>query len=520
MQQIKFDRKGNVAAILSDDGRLKVWDRASGFLLNDVNNTEIIEDIITDFIFAANSNRLIISVESGHIFIVDLVSKQIVLKKLISRQNPISCLETSKKGDIFAGTRNGELIVFDKNLEISKKIQILNSQISILKVNFEATKLFIGARNSFIFDLISFTSIFSVPLFYTTFPISAAFSGDRLLILAELEAAAMLIDLSGQKILTAPILLENQCKNCSMSTKHITFTGKNHNFLALNTPKSLTSNYTNQVIGGNDILASFCDENGIILVRNSHFSPKFEIFSQEIPSVLQKTSKKIAFEEVSEKFEKSENIEVLPENVIFGAQNSEFPQKISNSGAEFLDKSSKNSSISEKIREVNKISDVYDFSENSENLSLFLINSIISKDQKMLEKVLKSTPKNLIESTVKTLPVKFIINFLGPIIFYFKSSSKSAQVAFPWLKYLLIHHSSYIQSSVDCQAILRELYSIISGNVTNFLELNRIHGKLDLILKKNNNFGNIDFEPEIEFLENFEENFEDLEESSEEISEE
>jgi len=126
-----------------------------------------------------------------------------------------------------------------------------------------------------------------------------------------------------------------------------------------------------------------------------------------------------------------------------------------------------------------------------------LLQGLNSKDKRILESVLERVDEELINDTVKRLPLEAILPLLETLHHYIQGKTPLVFSHGKWLKAVLQHHTSYIMSSPECEEILTSMNTIIEARTRNYSKILQLKGKLDMIVKQINTQDEDDrFQPE------------------------
>jgi len=127
-----------------------------------------------------------------------------------------------------------------------------------------------------------------------------------------------------------------------------------------------------------------------------------------------------------------------------------------------------------------------------------LLQGLNSKDKRILESVLERVDEELINDTVKRLPLEAILPLLETLHHYIQGKTPLVFSHGKWLKAVLQHHTSYIMSSPECEEILTSMNTIIEARTRNYSKILQLKGKLDMIVKQINTQDEDDrFQPEL-----------------------
>jgi len=117
----------------------------------------------------------------------------------------------------------------------------------------------------------------------------------------------------------------------------------------------------------------------------------------------------------------------------------------------------------------------------TDSFSQLLVQALHSKNDNLLQSVLDREDITLIEASVKSLPVEYVVPLLE--VLYARLSTKSFDSAHVlWAQRLVRTHVGYLVSSPHVQKeILLPLSDLISQRTCNFLPILKLKGKIEMI---------------------------------------
>jgi len=129
-------------------------------------------------------------------------------------------------------------------------------------------------------------------------------------------------------------------------------------------------------------------------------------------------------------------------------------------------------------------------SKKTDSLAQLLVQGLHSKNKALLQSVLDRKEIPLIELSVKSLPVEYVVPLLE--VLFQRLSTKSINMCHVlWAQCLVRTHVGYLVSSPHLQKeILLPLSDLISQRTANFLPILKLKGKIEMIqnqMKKNRN---------------------------------
>jgi len=113
-----------------------------------------------------------------------------------------------------------------------------------------------------------------------------------------------------------------------------------------------------------------------------------------------------------------------------------------------------------------------------------LLQGLNSKDKRILESVLERADDELINDTVKRLPLEAVLPLLEILHHYIQGKVSLVFSHGKWLKAVLQHHTSQIMSSPECEEILASMNTVIEGRTRNYAKILQLRGKLEMMVKQ------------------------------------
>lgn len=116
----------------------------------------------------------------------------------------------------------------------------------------------------------------------------------------------------------------------------------------------------------------------------------------------------------------------------------------------------------------------------TDTMAQLLVQGLHSKDANILNSVLDRDDPELIDNTVKSLPVETVVPLLSVLMKRVQGRGNTAKVR--WTHSVLRNHAGYLISAPNVQKdILMPLNDIISARVSNYPQVLRLKGKIDMI---------------------------------------
>ncbi|XP_056630319.1 WD repeat-containing protein 43 [Diorhabda sublineata] len=118
----------------------------------------------------------------------------------------------------------------------------------------------------------------------------------------------------------------------------------------------------------------------------------------------------------------------------------------------------------------------------ADNVAQLLIQGLHSKDKNILKTVLYQKDEEIIRNTVKRLPITTFVPFVQELTSYIQGKTLSSQIGSVWLKYILQIHSGILMSNPELPELLSSMLGSIQNRLSLWIPLNRLKGRLDLLL--------------------------------------
>lgn len=115
------------------------------------------------------------------------------------------------------------------------------------------------------------------------------------------------------------------------------------------------------------------------------------------------------------------------------------------------------------------------------NMAQLLMQSLHSKDRKILMSVLLTKKENLIKNTIAKLPIQEIPPLLKELTTLLQGKSYPSKIAVMWLKALIATHAAHLSSNPDIGDSLGPILGIIDAKVMLLSELSRLKGRVSLV---------------------------------------
>lgn len=118
------------------------------------------------------------------------------------------------------------------------------------------------------------------------------------------------------------------------------------------------------------------------------------------------------------------------------------------------------------------------------NLSQLLVQGLRSKDTTIIRSVIDRDNPEIIENTVRSLPVKHVATLLSVLSSYIQGKGSSMSVM-KWTQSVILNHSGYLISSPALQKdVLGPLKDVISARSNNYQSVLKLRGKMEMIKRQ------------------------------------
>ena len=118
----------------------------------------------------------------------------------------------------------------------------------------------------------------------------------------------------------------------------------------------------------------------------------------------------------------------------------------------------------------------------AESLVKMLVQALHSDDNSLLEECLNTTNETVVRNTVKRLPTQYVVPFLTKTIHKFQAKPSRGVMLVPWIKTIILIHTSYLMSIPDLSKSLGGLYQLVDTRLSSFKKLLKLSGRLELIM--------------------------------------
>jgi U3 small nucleolar RNA-associated protein 5 len=139
---------------------------------------------------------------------------------------------------------------------------------------------------------------------------------------------------------------------------------------------------------------------------------------------------------------------------------------------------------------------------NAKKMTQQLIQGLHGKDANILRTVLRQHDEETVRLTVKYLPSQYVIALVNELSILMTKRTAGSEVALIWLRYLIQSHSSSLMAYgiVDLNATFGTTLGIIDHRAENFSKLQRLRGRLELLVRQIKRNDDVDDEMKMDNL--------------------
>jgi len=138
----------------------------------------------------------------------------------------------------------------------------------------------------------------------------------------------------------------------------------------------------------------------------------------------------------------------------------------------------------ERLRLLSKDTEHVTTPPRTDSLLQLLIQGLHNQDSKILNSVLDRADEELIDTTVRKLPVEGVVPLVQELQKFIKGRGMVGHSHAKWLRSVLQHHTAYLMSNPRCEAILASVHAMLESRTKHYQSLMQLKGKLDLITKQ------------------------------------
>ncbi|CAG9816276.1 unnamed protein product [Phaedon cochleariae] len=118
----------------------------------------------------------------------------------------------------------------------------------------------------------------------------------------------------------------------------------------------------------------------------------------------------------------------------------------------------------------------------SDNVAQLLVQGLHSKDKNILRTALCKRDEQVVRNTVKRLPVTVFVPLVQELSSFIQGKTLSSHIGSLWLKHILQVHAGVLISNPELPEMLGSTLGSIENRLALLTPLNRLKGRLDLLL--------------------------------------
>lgn len=119
---------------------------------------------------------------------------------------------------------------------------------------------------------------------------------------------------------------------------------------------------------------------------------------------------------------------------------------------------------------------------DASSLSSVLEQALQSKDNAMLEYVLRTRDAKVIGRTIQRVPSVKVLSLLEILVVKFEKSPGRCARLCPWLRAILLHHTAYLLAQPELVQQLSALYQLLENRLKAHEQLQKLAGRLSLVI--------------------------------------
>jgi len=120
----------------------------------------------------------------------------------------------------------------------------------------------------------------------------------------------------------------------------------------------------------------------------------------------------------------------------------------------------------------------------TDTLAQLLAQGLHSNDQRILSSVLDRADPELIDNTVKRIPVEAVVPLVNILMKFIKGRGKVDASHAKWLRSVLALHTGYLVSVPECRDLLSPVYALLEARTAHYSQILQLRGKLELLTKQ------------------------------------
>jgi len=141
-------------------------------------------------------------------------------------------------------------------------------------------------------------------------------------------------------------------------------------------------------------------------------------------------------------------------------------------------------SMVDRLRLLSREEDQKTRAPQSDSMIQLLLQGLHNGDRRILDSVLDRANDDLIDNTVKKLPVEGVIPLVKELQHYIKGRGMVNQSHSKWLRATLQVHTGHLMNSPQCGELLGPIYAMLEARTKHYSSLLQLKGKLDIMTKQ------------------------------------
>jgi len=143
-------------------------------------------------------------------------------------------------------------------------------------------------------------------------------------------------------------------------------------------------------------------------------------------------------------------------------------------------------SMVDRLRLLSREEDQKTRAPQTDSMIQLLLQGLHNRDRRILDSVLDRANDDLIENTVKKLPVEGVIPLVQELQHYIKGRGMVNQSHSKWLRSTLQVHTGHLMNSPQCAELLGPIYAMLEARTRHYNSLLQLKGKLEIMTKQIN----------------------------------
>lgn len=120
----------------------------------------------------------------------------------------------------------------------------------------------------------------------------------------------------------------------------------------------------------------------------------------------------------------------------------------------------------------------------TDTMAQLLAQGLHSNDNRILSSVLDRADPDLIDNTVKRIPVEAVLPLVTNLMKFIKGRGRVDASHAKWLRSVLSLHTGYLVSVPECRDLLTPVYALLEARTSHYPQVLQLRGKLELLTKQ------------------------------------